>query len=146
MKSKNKILDGQHQAQNPLLSILIGTATRLEEALDTLDDFNRGPEGKTVISKELSQWVDGARAFVEEMAVAKLYEPMMLKVQRPIATNGPDKQLLIYNEDRSLQEQMVFDDPNLYSWFGDDYKMYVSARLWCNGQLQLIAREEDQPW
>lgn len=144
--TQQEIIARQHLKANPLMAVLIGTVGKLEEALEIIDDLNTLEGDAAPICRELSQWVDNSRAFIEEMAVAKLYEPMILKVQRPITTNDPDNQLLMYNEDRSLMEQMVFDDPNLYSWFGDDYKMYVKARLWVSGQLQLIKRVENQSW
>lgn len=143
-KSKKEILECQHLAGNPLLTILQGTVTHLEGMLDLMDEFNVDDTGET-LSTTVSEFCDEKRAYIEELAVAKLFEPLILKVQRPLASNDPAPHVLVYNEDRSVMEQMTLADESLYEWFGDDFKMYVRARLWADGTLQLVARIFEEP-
>ena len=142
--SKKEILERQHLAGNPLLSILQGTVTHLEAVLDLMDEFNVDEKGDT-LSSTVAEFCDERRQFVAELAVAKLFEPIILKVQRPLVTNNPQPVVLVYTEDRSVYSEMVLADPVLYEWFGSDFKMFVHARLWVDGVLQLTARMFEEP-
>lgn len=148
----NEILERQQQAQDTIMMLLQGTVARFEESLGLLKDFNTdGPE-KT-LSPALGNWIATGEKFIASMEEAKLFLPMVLKVQRPLSSNAPGfdtdpdkkKVCLIYNEDRSVCETMFIDDGALV-WMGEDPKMYVTSRLWGDGTLQLIARIEAQPW
>lgn len=140
-----KTLENQHQSQNPLLSILQGLTVVCEDTLGILSDINECPE--LAGTKDIDAFLLEAHAFIDELGVSGLFQPMILKVQRPITTNAPEgeSQILVYNEDRSLQEMLRADD-TLMEMFGDDYKFYCKARLWRDGVLQLIARCEDKEW
>ena len=142
--SKKEILERQHLKGNPLLSLLQRAVAHLDSMLDLMAEFNVDDKGE-VLSSMVAEFCDEQQAFIEELAVAKLFEPMILKVQRPLATNDPTPHVLVYNEDRSVMEQMSLADPSLYEWFGDDFKMYVDARLWADGCLQLVARRFEEP-
>lgn len=138
-------LERQNEPKNPLISILQGMTVVLEDTLGVLEDVNETPE--LAGTQSIDAWLLEAHAFIDELAVSGLFEPMILKVQRPISTNAPEymEQILVYNEDRSLMEQLKVDE-TLMSMFGDDFKMYCKARLWVDGVLQLTARCEEQEW
>lgn len=48
----------------------------------------------------------------------------ILKVQRPIATNDPNREWLFYNQDRSVLYQRI-PTPDEIKAMADDYKMYA---------------------
>lgn len=145
LPSSEKILsylDKQGTESNPLLPILLGVVSRLDTAIDVLTQIQGDNE-------LLQEFVLENQEFMTNMAIAGLFLPLVLKVQRLITTNNPDMlkegAVLVYDEDQRLCQEMVID-PSAYAWFGDDFKMYVSARLWANGTLQLMSRIQDQEW
>lgn len=149
-ESLQTILDRQAEEGNPLLTVLQGAMTRLEEATEHIAEVSDWfKEGKLSEHGDsgLDDIVDDNRAFIEELQVAGLCRELILKAQRPIETNVPDMegQILIYNEDRSF-ETMITMDAQAMLMFGTEYKIYLKARLWIDGVLQLTARVEEQSW
>lgn len=129
-----------------MTDFLMGTVARLDTALALLKDFNT--EGNKIISTELAEWSREQEDFLKSLENAKLFESMILKVQRPLNTNMknmPEYFVLIYNQDKSLMCEVTINDM-AYKWFGKGNKMFVRARLWSNGTLQLLDRTPDYYW
>lgn len=147
-----EILERQNQAQDFVMTMLQGTVARFDESLSLLMDFNTSDAGKE-ISPLLTEWVVGGQKFIATMEEAKLFASLTLKIQRPLTSNDPDfdtdpkkkKVCLVYTENMEINETMFIDD-FAFNWMGEDLKMYVSARLWGDGTLQLIERIGEQPW
>lgn len=138
MKEKNEVLERQHEDGNLLIDVLKGAVAVMETAKVALTDCQ--PE-------KLVESLECIGKFLEQVDQSGLAESMILKIQRPLSTNveGPEE-FLIYNEDKSLLDQVVLEDPALVGLFGEDLKMYVNSRLWSDGTLQIIDRIEDQDW
>lgn len=83
--------------------------------------------------------------FVERMRDVGLFLPMVVKIQRPLSSNVENPGYLVYNEDRSLMEEMSGDAFSEYFEEGD-LKIYAYARLWADGTFQVVCRVEAQPW
>lgn len=130
-----EVLDRQGKVKNPLLSILIGAVTRAEMLMDSMDAEINVDEAKIDL-----------RAFIDEIGVAKLYDGLILKLQLPLHTNEPIPVMLAYNEDRSLKEELSMDG-NILSYFEEgENKIFVFARLWVDGSLQIVRKVDEQGW
>lgn len=148
-ESLQAVLERQAEQGNPLLTVLQGAVSRLEDmtaaARSFFDQARAGlsiPETMKVLAH-----FDDQDAFIEELQVAGLCREMIVKVQRPISTNDPNMEegvCLVYNEDQSLNQFIQIGQA--MEWFNGDFKMYVRVRFWNDGVLQIIARTDDQPW
>lgn len=69
---------------------------------------------------------------------------MILKIQRPIVTTEPAPLMLIYNQDRSIDETLPMTE-ELFSLFGDEYKLYIEAEI-VEGVMQIQRVVEEQSW
>lgn len=125
-----------------LLTVVQGLVARLDEA--TAFMAFSAKQG-TLHNPQLSMMADSNNAFIEEMALAGLFSPFVVKIQRPVASNAKVPEYLIYNEDRSFTSQLEIAG-EVHDLFGDDYKIYAKVRLWGDGVLQIVERIEDQPW
>jgi len=128
-----------------LLTILQGAVARLDTLIAILDEAV-GEDRAGNSSSQVFHAIEDTRYFIEELGVAGAYNFVLLKVQRPLSTNADVPHLLVYSEDRSVSCEITFDDQEIMDWFGGDYKMYVKARFWCDGVIQLLSRADDQPW
>lgn len=139
MTDKQEILERQHEEGNPLLDIFKGAVAIMEKAKANLTTCE--PDGLVSSLGEITE-------FLNAISENCLSECMIVKVQKPLAYSGPMEEApyLMYNEDRSLMDQIVLNDPAIVELFGDDPKMYVNARLWVDGTLQIIDRTDDQDW
>lgn len=135
--AKNTVLERQHEEGNPLLDILKGAVANLENAKSCLISLN--PEQQAATLGSVSTFLHT----LHEVGVAEL---LIVKIQAPLSSNVENPGYLIYNEDRSLMDQVVLEDPAIIEWFSGDPKMYVEARLWIDGTLQLMRRVEEQDW
>lgn len=71
---------------------------------------------------------------------------MIVKVQRSITTSEAVPQVLVYNEDRSLQYQGPLT-MEVAEWFEEDeYKFYADAEIDELGRFALNYRVEEQDW
>lgn len=139
--SPSEALNRQGQKFNALLPVLIGTIARLDSALGILRD-----EAETMVGESiLRDYIEENDQFILELAVANMFMPMILKVQAPVSSNDPDAPYLVYNESRSL-DTMITVDEGVVSMFGNDLKVFVQARVWVDGTLQIVGRAEDQSW
>lgn len=139
MTDKQEILERQHEEGNPLLDIFKGAVAIMEKAKANLTTCE--PDGLASSLGEITE-------FLKAISENCLSECMIVKVQKPLSYSGPmkDAPYLLYNEDRSLMDQIVLNDPSIVELFGDDPKMYVNARLWVDGTLQIVDRTDDQDW
>lgn len=139
MTDKQEILERQHEEGNPLLDIFKGAVAIMEKAKANLTACE--PDGLVSSLGEITE-------FLKAISENCLSECMIVKVQKPLSYSGPlkDAPYLMYSEDRSLMDQIVLNDPSIVEMFGDDPKMYVNARLWVDGTLQIIDRTDDQDW
>lgn len=74
------------------------------------------------------------------------FERQIIKVQKPLAYNGP-AMALIYNEDRSITAELPFDD-QLAEVFGNDLKQYWLADLpvKTSGYIKMLKQMPEQDW
>jgi hypothetical protein len=71
----------------------------------------------------------------------------IVKVQRPIVTNGSMTYCLIYNEERSIMTQLPLDAKAMKQTFPkDELKTYWKATLKYNGIIQLHERVAEPSW
>lgn len=135
--SKNETLDRQMEPGNPLLDLLKGAVALMDETIHTLTPL---------VPLEHAEPLKLIRGFLTDMSEAGVAETMIIKVQRPLTSNMETPPYLVYNEDRSLMDHVTLEDPAIIDWFEGDPKMYVEARLWIDGTLQLLRRVEEQDW
>lgn len=69
----------------------------------------------------------------------------IVKVQRPIVTNGPP-QVLIYNEDRSITVQVDMTKKFRKLFKVGEFKIYCEAEHNEAGTLIVYDRVKDQSW
>lgn len=76
------------------------------------------------------------------------YERHTLKLQRPLFGNGDPGEILIYNEDRSIEQLIPLNADELGHVFGDEPKVYFLADVPVNkpGLIKLIKRLPEQDW
>jgi hypothetical protein len=73
---------------------------------------------------------------------------MIVKIQRPLATNEDEPMALVYNEDRSFEVFIPYDDA-IATMIGSDLKQYWNVELGGSedsGGIAFLERVEDQPW
>lgn len=70
---------------------------------------------------------------------------MIVKVQISIATNQPNRRVLVYNKDRSIMYEHDATD-EVIELVGDYPKAYFKAHLDKYKKLVLDERVEDQDW
>lgn len=67
----------------------------------------------------------------------------IVKLQRPLA--GEMTQVLVYNEDRSIQEMFQWSEKTIKLFFGKDKKVYCHAHARRDGVLVLDSRCATHP-
>jgi len=72
-------------------------------------------------------------------------EKFIVKVQLPLSFSGTRPMCLIYNENRSLQQQFAVDRP-IKSIMGKSAKRYFYAEHMPNGELHIGDQAPDQEW
>lgn len=71
----------------------------------------------------------------------------IVKIQRPLATNGSYTSCLVYNEERSVQSHMELDEEQMaYTFPNGEPKTYWEAQLKWSGELVISKLVEEQPW
>ncbi len=69
---------------------------------------------------------------------------MIVKIQKPLMTNGDEPMALIYNQSRSVHIQIPFS--RVQHLFDDDeIKIYTKARIFMK-QLIILSKVEDRNW
>lgn len=136
-KNKNTVLARQHEDRNPVLDILKGAIAHLENAKACMISCDPEAQIKTL---------ESVSSFLKDIHATGVAEIVLVKIQRPLASTETPAPFLIYNEDKSLFDHVTLEDPEIIEWFEGDPKMYVEARLWVDGTLQLMRRVEEQDW
>lgn len=70
----------------------------------------------------------------------------VFKLQRPLHTNGDYNEILIYNEDRSVEAQLPVSSEVIELIFNDEYKVYMLGKVGDDGIVRISGRVEDQDW
>lgn len=70
---------------------------------------------------------------------------MIVKVQRSIVTSHPTQMCLVYNKDRSLEQEFELT-PEMEEIFGDRLKYYCEASEDDDGALLLIGEVDAPDW
>lgn len=77
---------------------------------------------------------------------------MIVKIQRPLATNELVPQVLMYDQSRELMIYLPYDD-DMKQQFGDDLKQYWEVELDSTDGppgtppiVNFVKQVEDQPW
>ena len=130
-------LKGQESPSHPLITILLGLVSHCDVVHS---NFSLALQGEPI-----PECILDTQTFIEELGVRGLYTGMVLKLQRPLSTNAEVPTILAYNQDRSLLEDLTIDE-GILSYFEDQYKVYVFARLWVNGTLQLVKPVPAEDW
>lgn len=74
------------------------------------------------------------------------YRQMILKIQRPLATNETVPMALIYNHDRSVEAYIPYDK-ELAEVFGEAQKMYWLCNVPLGrGYIKMVREVEWQDW
>lgn len=141
----NETLARQGLKQNALLPILIGTMAHYDDACARVETCLPLCNGDNYEEAELDEFFGRREEFELEMATAGLFRPFILKVQVPLASNQDNPPCLVYDESRTLMTELHIDPSGLL-WLQGDPKMYVKARLWLDGTMQLVERVEDREW
>lgn len=145
----NELLGRQVNPSLPLLPLIQGLVTRLDKLIAIFQlSTEPAPDCSAEDVRSLNCDIDDHVAFIEELALSGLFTPTVVKVQAPLFCSDPDAPVmyLIYNESRSLCEQMTADD-SIKEYFGEgEFKIYAKARVWVDGTLQIVSRTEDMPW
>lgn len=77
--------------------------------------------------------------------------PQLFKIQRPIFSTGPKDQILIYNEDRSIECTLVVEEETIVQLFHAQdpegvYKVFVVGGTNNLGQLVVDYFLEEEDW
>ena len=75
-----------------------------------------------------------------------IYKTEIWKVQRPIVTNDPEPQVLIYNEDRSRQGSVPLTAEIAQLFNDDEYKIFIHGTIAEDGQIEFEEPAEWQEW
>lgn len=78
----------------------------------------------------------------------KFSKEFIVKFQRPLYSTASYDLVLLYNEDRSFEQQMEVDDDKIESLFPNkEYKVYWKCRINKKTKmLETIEIVEDQEW
>jgi hypothetical protein len=134
---------GNPKFSNPYLSIIQGLLAHINFIAT---DIPRSEEDGGVTLLALRDDMANLDAYLVELALAGLFFPMVVMVQRSVALRSPSLPILMYNKDRSLMAEITLNDPALYTMLGDDLNVLVRVRIWCDGTLQVLGRAPDQEW
>lgn len=148
-KDIKDVLKGQDLPVDSTMAILRGAVARLDFMVETIKIMEpflmEGPDD-TGVAQTMLEWKESTEAYLVEMGVAKLFTGMVLKLQKPVFSNEVEPLYLAYNEDRSLMEHM-HASPEVEAFFQEGvFKVFVFARLWKDGTLQLVSEAGWQEW
>ena len=117
--------------------IIQGLVGRLDLALEWMEDPD---EPKSEFELETEE-------FIVNMGVAGFFQPMIVKIQLPLDSNEIAPPALVYTEDRSFC-QTIPVSPELITLISAQPvpKIYAYARLWNDGNLQIVRQLEQQSW
>lgn len=72
---------------------------------------------------------------------------VILKLQRPLITNGSYNEILVYNESGDINELWDFDKKTIKQVFGKEYKVYWLGEIDEKRQgIRLVEQVEEQAW
>jgi hypothetical protein len=69
---------------------------------------------------------------------------MIVKIQKPLMTNGGEPMALIYNQSRSIHIQIPFSRVQ-HLFDEDEIKIFAKARVFMK-QLNILSKVEDRSW
>lgn len=153
-KKVTQTLGKQHTPTDPLYLVLRGAVARLDYMVAILGILQETAvqDNDTIMEPDnpLIGWKSDTEEFLTELGLAGLFQGMVLKVQKPISSSVDEPLFLVYNEDRSLLENMTMDS-GVHEYFGEagsrtEHKVFMFARLWADGTLQMVAEAEWRDW
>lgn len=72
---------------------------------------------------------------------------VILKLQRPLITNGSYNEILVYDESGDINELWDFDKKTIKQVFGKEYKVYWLGEIDEKRQgIRLVEQVEEQAW
>lgn len=72
---------------------------------------------------------------------------VILKLQRPLITNGSYNEILVYDESGGINELWDFDKKTIKQVFGKEYKVYWLGEIDEKRQgIRLVEQVEEQAW
>lgn len=72
---------------------------------------------------------------------------VILKLQRPLITNGSYNEILVYDEGGDINELWDFDKKTIKQVFGKEYKVYWLGEIDKKRQgIRLVEQVEEQAW
>lgn len=72
---------------------------------------------------------------------------VILKLQRPLITNGSYNEILVYDESGEINELWDFDKKTIKQVFGKEYKVYWVGEIDEKRQgIRLVEQVEEQAW
>lgn len=72
---------------------------------------------------------------------------VILKLQRPLATNGSYNEILVYDESGEINMMWDFDKKTIKQVFGKEFKVYWVGEIDEKRQgIRLVEKVEEQAW
>lgn len=72
---------------------------------------------------------------------------VILKLQRPLVTNGSYNEILVYDESGEINMMWDFDKKTIKQVFGKEYKVYWIGEIDKKRQgIRLVEQVEEQAW
>lgn len=69
----------------------------------------------------------------------------IVKLQRPLFTTGKHQNVFVYNYNRSIEQEFRINKMTR-KLFGDEYKIYCSAVVDKNWNLNIVEKIDEQVW
>lgn len=127
-------------AKNELLPLLQEAMNRLDEVFVAMTE-----PGTEFPAAENSKWVQDHLQFTHDLEARGLVQGHVFKIQAPLAGDGKHLPVLVYNQTKSIQTILPFDEV-MEDWMENMDKRYIEGRIWVDGTIQLIRVVEDQAW
>jgi hypothetical protein len=71
----------------------------------------------------------------------------VFKVQRPLMSTGSMTEILVYNEDRTIDSQTEIGPKAMKELFQEgEYKIFVRGKLWDDGRIYFHEILADRDW
>lgn len=138
------------ERDNPLFKPLKVAVTLLGDTIDVVAAVVERYKMEHQIGDDhpMAKMLGQTDEFFQSLDQAGLMTHALVKVQRPLWTSDPEKdEYLVYDKRRDIEVQGPVPD-DVKEWFADGKaKVYAVARLWGDGEMQLIAPTgEEYDW
>lgn len=127
-------------AKNPLLPIVMESLTRLDEILQIMTDpLTEFP------AAENSEWCQDYFAYTYGLEDRGLFDTHILKLEAPPYSSAANPECLVCNQTKSVMAQIPHDE-TIMIWLEGRPQVYMEARIWVDGTIQLVRLVDDKAW